>query len=118
MSERYLTEENISSFPLFRLRAAERLGNGRKNEAVTGRQRDFERRLIEVYKKGKSLEIKDLAVDGNVIMDTFKLKPGIKVGAVLKFLLDKVLEDPNVNTEIELLKLATEYLHKRKIEGV
>lgn len=111
INEIYLTEDNISNFPLFKLRAAERLGNGLKLIAVTDRQKDFERKIIEVYQESNGLEIKDLNIDGNRIMEIFNLKPGIQIGNILKFLLDKILEDPNMNNELDLLKLVTEYLH-------
>jgi poly(A) polymerase/tRNA nucleotidyltransferase (CCA-adding enzyme) len=111
ISKEYITEENIGNFPLFKLRAAERLGNGLKLIAVTDRQKDFERRIIEVYQESTAFEIKDLRIDGNKIMEIFNLKPGIQIGNILKFLLDKVLEDPKINNDLDLLKLTTEYLH-------
>jgi len=111
ISKEYITEENIGNFPLFKLRAAERLGNGLKLIAVTDRQKDFEHRIIEVYQDSTAFEIKDLRIDGNKIMEIFNLKPGIQIGNILKFLLDKVLEDPKINNDLDLLKLTTEYLH-------
>ena len=49
-----ITDDNINNlgdFPLFKLRAAERLGNGFKKVPVTLKQKDFEERIIKVYKK-------------------------------------------------------------------
>ena len=112
LTEEFLDEEKIQTFPLFKLRSAERLGNGLKTEAVTDRQRDFERNIIRVYRESTGLDIADLKVDGNKIMEVFRLSPSIQIGNVLKFLLDKVLENPSVNDELELLKLATEYLYE------
>jgi putative nucleotidyltransferase with HDIG domain len=107
----YLTEETIHQFPLFKLRAAERLGNGLKNVAITDRQKDFERKILEVWHGSNGLEIKDLKVNGSKIMEVFRLKPGIQIGNILKFLLEKVLEEPKMNDELTLLKLTTEYLY-------
>lgn len=57
--------------------------------------------------KGKaSFKIIDLAVDGNDIMRELQLKPGPKVGEILKNLLNLVLDDPNLNTKENLLELA------------
>lgn len=111
IDESYITESKISTFPLFRLRAAERLGNGFKTIAITDRQKDFEKRILSVYRESQALEIKDLDINGHIIMDTFKVQPGIKLGKILKFLLERVFENPNLNNRLDLLKLTTEYLH-------
>jgi len=44
-------------------------------------------------------------------MEIFNLKPGVQIGNILKFLLERVLDNPKVNNELDLLKLTTEYLH-------
>lgn len=111
IKEEFINEQKISEFPLFKLRAAERRGNGLKGVAITDRQTDFEHRLIQVYSESKTLDVKDLEINGNTIIETFKLKPGIQVGNILKFLLEKVLEYPRLNNKLDLLKLTTEYLH-------
>jgi tRNA nucleotidyltransferase (CCA-adding enzyme) len=114
LTKEYMSEDKISTFPLFKLRAAERLGNGLKKTAVTDRQKDFEKRLLKIYEESKALEIKDLEVNGHVIMDTFKIKPGVELGKILKFLLERVLERPRLNNRLDLLKLTTEYLHNEQ----
>lgn len=110
LTDEYMTIDKIGTFPLFRLRAAERLGNGLKGIAVTDRQRDFEKRLVNIYRESTGLTIKDLEINGNTLMDTFRLPQGQKVGEILKFLLDQVLEHPNMNNRIDLLKLTVDYL--------
>lgn len=116
IDEHYMTPETISSFPLFKLRAAERLGGG-KVVAVTDRQKDFEERVIDVYNSSRGLVIKDLELDGNIIMEVFNLKPGVKVGQILEYLLDKILEEPHLNNKLDLLKLTTEYLYSNEYVG-
>lgn len=111
LTDKYMSQDRIEDFPLFKLRAAERLGNGLKSIAITDRQKDFQKRILDVYNESKALEIKDLDINGHVIMDTFKIKPGVELGRVLKFLLAKVLEHPGLNNRLDLLKLTTEYLH-------
>lgn len=117
LTEEYMTEKTIDDFPLFKLRAAERLGNGLKGEAVTDRQRDFEARILEVYNESRVLEIRDLDINGSVIMETFNIRPGIEVGNILKHLLERVLETPSLNNRLDLLKLTTEYIHQRREDG-
>lgn len=115
--EEYLNEDKIQELPLFKLRAAERMGNGLKGVAITDRQRDFERKLVKIYKESQGLEIKDLDINGNIIMETFKIEPGRQVGELLKFLLEKVLERPELNRQLELIKLAAEYIHNKNAAG-
>lgn len=106
----------IGEFPLFKLRAAERLGNGLKKTAVTKRQRDFENRIIEAFEKGADIEIKDLEIDGHVLMKALDMKRGKPVGELLKYLLARVQEDRSLNTRRNLLKLAISYMesHEKK----
>jgi len=110
-----ITKENLLSLEdlsLFKLRAAERLGNGFKTIAVTDRQKDFQARIIDVYRRSHGLTIDDLDIDGNVIMEIYNLEESPKVGSILTFLLEKVLEHPPLNNRLDLLKLTTEYLYK------
>lgn len=111
IGKEYMTKEKIGRFPLFKLRAAERLGNGLKGIAVTDKQKDFEQKILDVYRESNGFEIKDLKINGSKIMEIFNLKPGVQIGNILKFLLEKVLDNPKVNNELDLLKLTTEYLH-------
>jgi tRNA nucleotidyltransferase (CCA-adding enzyme) len=111
LGKEYMTEDKIGQFPLFKLRAAERLGNGLKGIAVTDRQKDFEQKILLIYRESNGFEIKDLKINGSKIMEIFNLKPGVQIGNILKFLLERVLDNPKVNNELDLLKLTTEYLH-------
>jgi tRNA nucleotidyltransferase (CCA-adding enzyme) len=111
IGEEYMDYEKIGYFPLFKLRAAERMGNGLKGIAVTDRQRDFEKKIVDIFKESKVLEVADLEINGNKLMETFNIKPGVHVGEILNSLLDQVLEKPSLNNELDLLKLSTEYLY-------
>jgi len=106
----YMDPDKITSFPLFRLRAAERLGSGKKI-AITNRQKDFEERVIKIYKASNGLNIQDLDIDGNVIIETFKLKQGVQIGQILNHLLNHILNKPTLNNRLDLLKLTTDYLY-------
>jgi tRNA nucleotidyltransferase (CCA-adding enzyme) len=117
MDDTYMHEDKISEFPLFQLRAAERLGSGRKPIAITERQRDFERRIIEVYRAGKDLEVKDLEINGYVVMKVFNLGPGKLVGDTLKHLLEHVLEKPELNNRERLLELACHFIATKVLDN-
>lgn len=102
---------DLGNIPLFKLRRAERLGNGYKVIPVTERQIDFETRIRKIFKESKGFEISDLEIDGNVIMKVFNMQASPKVGEVLSYLLDKILENPKTNEKSELIKLAAEYIY-------
>lgn len=103
--------ENIENIPLFKIRKAERKGNGFKTIPITERQRDFETRIKNVFKGSKGFEIEDLDIDGKILMKLFNLESGPKVGDTLTYLLDKILESPKLNTRKELIKLSAEYIY-------
>lgn len=107
--------ENIGNFPLFRIRRAERLGNGLKKLGVTNKQKDFENRIVKIYKESSGLTIKDLAINGNEIMALFKIKPSKNVGKILKYLLELVLEDPVINSKKALLHYALDYFLEESV---
>lgn len=60
----------------------------------------------EIIKNNEPLFIKDLAITGENLISEFNLKPGKIIGDILNFLLDKVLENPELNLREELLNLA------------
>jgi tRNA nucleotidyltransferase/poly(A) polymerase len=62
-------------------------------------------RAAKVMAQSPPLRRADLALDGNQVMKTLELKPGPKVGEVLKTLLEKVIEDPALNSKDALLAL-------------
>jgi len=51
------------------------------------------------------LSIKELAVNGGDLMSEFSLKPGEEIGVMLKFLLNKVLDNPQFNSKEKLLAI-------------
>ena len=106
--------ENLSDFPLFKLRAAERLGNGFKKVPITPKQKDFEKRIIKIYNETTAFGVNDLALKGNEIMEVFKLKQSNMIGRIKKHLLNKVLSDQKLNNRVDLIKLAAIYINKQK----
>ncbi len=64
----------------------------------------YEKLYEEIIRRGDCLSVKDLAIDGQDLMET-GMKPGPKLGEVLQKLLDHVLTDPSLNTREQLLAL-------------
>jgi len=106
--------DDLGNLPLFKLRQAERLGNGLKIEPVTKRQLDFEDRIKKIFLRGGGLAIKDLDIDGHIIMEAFSLKPGEMVGEVMKHLLDCVQKDKKLNNRLTLIELTLQYLKDKR----
>jgi len=81
------------------LRTGDRIGSGAK--PTSWRNELFKKRLIEVQKQ--PFQIKDLKISGNDVMKTLKIKPGPKVGKILKELFDNVIEGKIKNEKQALL---------------
>ncbi len=83
------------------LRTADRIGSGAT--PTSWRLDLFKKRLVEVQKQ--PFTVADLKVDGNDVMKLLKLKPGPKVGEILKNLFDQVVEKKLKNEREILLKV-------------
>ncbi len=82
------------------LRVGDRLGSGAK--ATSWRFELFKKRLKEVQKKPFS--ISDLKINGHDVMAILNLKPGPKVGQVLKKIFEQVVENKLPNQRKTLLE--------------
>jgi tRNA nucleotidyltransferase/poly(A) polymerase len=95
-----LTAKNVSFEHLLRLKMADRRGNVRKGN--TSYNISFLKFIInticDVHVEPKTaFSIKDLAIDGNDVMEIMKVSPGPIVGQVLKEIFEIVLEHPELN---------------------
>lgn len=94
---------------LFILRKADRLGSGMKRGEADILKK-FKSRIKKILEQENAFKVTDLDIDGNVIMNHFRLKPGRIIGEMLNFMLEKVIDEPELNRQEELLKLGEEYL--------
>ena len=108
---------DINNFPLFKLRAAERLGNGFKKTSITPRQREFQERIIKVFKTNSGFSTRNLAVDGATLLEVFQLEPGPEIGNILRHLLSYVNEDSSLNERKILLHCALDYILDKQENG-
>ncbi len=92
--------ENVKD--IIDVRIADRLGSGTKT-AESWRLIEFKKR-IEEQLSPSPFSIKDLAIDGNDIMNELNLPPGKKIGDILQKLFEEVDEDLSKNTREYLLK--------------
>jgi len=97
-------EDNVNYMDWIRLRVADRGGNKLKPKYTLVEIRELIKKLEkEMHKSKSAFSIKDLAIDGNDVMHILNIEPSKKVGEVLKLLLEKVVEEPTLNTK-KLLK--------------
>jgi putative nucleotidyltransferase with HDIG domain len=89
---------------LLGFRRADILAHGLEDKNV-GQFRDLKKRVAELRKGPLALEPQDLAVGGHRVMQITGLSQGPEVGEVLKRLLEKVTEHPELNNEEMLTAL-------------
>jgi len=84
------------------LRIGDRLGGGTQT-AESWRLKLFKKRIEEQLKPAP-FSINDLAIDGSDVMKELSIKPGRKVGQILKRLFEEVDEDLSKNNKEYLLR--------------
>ncbi len=100
-------EEGIDD--LLRLRIADATSNP-KNDFDPKELDELASRVAAVRANDMALKITDLDITGQDLMSNFNLEPGQKLGETLKYLLEKVLDEPALNKKLDLLRLAKDYL--------
>ena len=100
---------------LFTLRMADRKGNGARKGLPAPIER-LKRRIEHVIEQENAFTVRDLDINGTVIMEEFGLTPGPIIGTILNELLEKVLDDPVLNTRTTLLALAREIIERNTPE--
>lgn len=95
--------ENIAD--IFAIRVADNKAMGRKIDSSY--LRELQKRIDKIIADENALHVKDLKVDGKDVMEVLNIAPGPKVGKVLAFLLEKVLDKPELNEKEALIRLMT-----------
>ena len=97
---------------LVRLRIADQQGMGRKK----GQSRylvDFLTRIESTLQRDSALSVNDLKINGRDIIEKLELSPGPVIGTILRFLLESVLDDPELNEPEILLHMAERFYEER-----
>ncbi|HEV8246213.1 MAG TPA: HD domain-containing protein [Polyangiaceae bacterium] len=95
---------------LYELNRGDVLGKGRDASEDLARLAALKRHVTRVVEAGAALNIKELAIGGNDLMRELGLKPGPKLGEILRALLEEVVEDPSRNEREWLLERARRML--------
>jgi tRNA nucleotidyltransferase (CCA-adding enzyme) len=89
---------------LFLLREADNVGSGRARDG--GGLGEIRERVAAQLSSGIVLELRDLDIDGDVLMEELGLTPSPRLGLVLHELLERAIADPTINKRPRLLALA------------
>ncbi|MBW9151193.1 CCA tRNA nucleotidyltransferase [Clostridium estertheticum] len=98
-------------FSLFALQRADALGS-RFPQIRLDEINRVEKQTIAIIESKAPLSIKELAVNGKDLMNEFSIKPGTQIGVMLKFLLNIVLENSELNTKDKLLSIIYDKYYK------
>jgi len=110
---RLISRVGLSHMPdLLELRRVDRLASGMKKGPVSKGTLKLLNRIDRVIAADAAFSVKDLAVDGNDVMEIAGIAPSPEVGKILSWLLEEVLEDPNLNTRPCLEAMITEYMEQ------
>jgi putative nucleotidyltransferase with HDIG domain len=104
--------ENIND--LIDVRIADRLGSG-VPKAVPYRLRHFKYMVEKVSKD--PISVKQLKVNGDIMIAEMNFKPGREIGAILDVLLSEVIENPELNDK-EILAKRVEELRKEDLKSL
>jgi tRNA nucleotidyltransferase (CCA-adding enzyme) len=73
----------------------------------------LKKRIEVILRENNAIRLSDLAINGKDIIRHLCLSPGPVVGTILNYLLEAVIDDPELNTEEKLLEMAAKYYKKR-----
>lgn len=93
---------------LWALRRADLQARGRLVEEGLANQAEAEARFQREVDRASALRVTDLAISGEDVMRELGIGPGRRVGEVLARLLERVIDDPDLNTRETLLRLLPE----------
>ncbi|MFH1662102.1 MAG: HD domain-containing protein, partial [Candidatus Falkowbacteria bacterium] len=105
-------EKNLAD--LIDVRIADRLGSG-VPKAKPYKLRHLEYVMEKVRKD--PLSVKMLKINGDDLMKMLKIKPGLKIGAILDVLLSEVIDEPKLNNKKYLEKRSRE-LNKMELKDL
>lgn len=104
---RFISKVGINNIEdLFRLRRADQFGM--TNSVIySNNLSKFSERINTILKEKNAFTIKDLNISGRDLQNYCGLKKGPLIGTILKELLETVLDDPTLNSNETLLKIAS-----------
>jgi tRNA nucleotidyltransferase (CCA-adding enzyme) len=106
--KRLINRVGVELIPdLFALQRADALGSASPLVRLEEIQK-VEEKTKGILESKVPLAISEIAVNGKDLIGEFSLKPGIEIGNMLRFLLEKVLDNPEINVKEKLLAIVYE----------
>ena len=96
--------ENIDELFMLRMCDKKAISNKASWESV----RELDERIEEIKAKNEALSVKDLEINGKDLIN-LGIKKGPLFSQILNYLLNAVLDDPNLNKRDKLLEIAISY---------
>ena len=106
-----VSKENIYS--LLELQKADILSLKDPNVALY-KVSDMRTKIDNIIDSNTPLTVKDLAIDGGILIKELDLKPGKIIGETLDYLLQLVLKDSSSNTKTILLEESKTFIKNKK----
>jgi tRNA nucleotidyltransferase (CCA-adding enzyme) len=91
--------------PLLRLGEADALGKGRNVEEELATLKELRIRIDRAVEEGSALSTQDLAIGGTDVIEHLDGRAGPRVGEILRNILERVIEDPSLNTRDKLMPI-------------
>lgn len=106
--------ENIK--PLLKLREADRLGSGNRKDKESRAIPKLLSRIDKIIEEENAITVKDLKIDGNDLINEFNLRPSPLIGKILNYLLDLILDEPDLNNRNFLIEKTRNFLESNNIK--
>lgn len=102
--------ENLDD--LFLLRQGDIWGTARETRDSKN-LKELKIRISELLKLDHAFTIKDLRINGTILQQEGAIAAGKDIGIILKYLLDRVLDEPELNQKEDLLSLACKFYSEK-----
>jgi tRNA nucleotidyltransferase (CCA-adding enzyme) len=103
---RVFAENNVNWKDWLKLKVADKRANLAKEQY---KREHIKKIALKIHKSKKAPEsafsVKDLKISGYDVMETLNIKPGNLIGAILKILFERVLDEPELNDKDKLLEI-------------
>ena len=96
------------------LRCADIIGMSESKECNSDNLGQLKERVFKILQEENAFSIKDLSVNGNDLINVLEIPKGPRIGQILEFLLEAVLDDPSHNNREKLLQLAENFNNSLK----
>lgn len=105
---RKVGKDNI--LDLMEVRRADILALGKQTTHISwAHWQTLRERIQKIIEGDSALSVQDLAIGGREVMGILEIPPGPEVGVALEWLLDKVLDEPTLNSRAQLVAFLKSY---------